>query len=418
MCRECELDLEDGEMPAAAPILLPSAAELLDAAERSTALRELRRYVAELSGTGQPEMTLIPRWAEACGLVRVHKGAHVPMKKNAKLLKQPLELWERAYRALDEAGYGFVAGDHPVPISFGLLFPQFLATLRMTLYSAADSQLPLELVYGLADEMPSLFFGLDADGEPAPEWRNGLMVTLDLLERLGALERSTTTDPVELAKISELTGKATPDPTLVGLTPIGLWATNRMLREAGIDAPVVGELAGEDLGKVCSYISASSPEVAEAEIRAWVARRSPDAAAEEAADFLRRTDNASDRLFAFLALAETGAPGLTIGARIRAEGGIAGAATAVWLVERGEVAPETITPDEMSLGFADHFAALHEQGIFLDELCSMEDQLTVLSVIAAADHPARLELLDEIAQNHPDRKIAKQARKVRYALRR
>lgn len=96
-----------------------------------------------------------------------------------------------------------------------------------------------------------------------------------------------------------------------------------------------------------------------------------------------------------------------------------GAVTAVGVVVRGEGggelvlidrAPETITPDEMSLGFADHFAALHEQGIFLDEVCSMEDQLSVLGVIAAADHPARWELLDEIAQNHPDRKVAKQAR--------
>jgi hypothetical protein len=420
MCRACELDLdlEDDETPSVGPVLLPSAAELLDAAGRSAALRELRNYVTELSGAVEPRLTLIPRWAEACGLVRVHKGTHVPMKKNAKLLKQPLELWERAYRALDEAGYGFVAEEHHVPFSFGFVFPQFLATLRMTLYSAADSQIPLELLYELADEVPSLLFGLVPDDEPDLEWRNGLMLTLDLMERLGAVELSIATDPAELAKLSELTGKAAPDPTLVGLTPIGLWATNRILRESGIDAPVVGELAGADLGEVCARISMSSPEVTEAEIRAWVGRRSPDTAAEEAAEFLRRTESPSERLFAFLALAETGEPGLAVGARVRAEGGVAGAATAVWLTERGAIAPETITPEEMALGFTDHFAALHELGGFLDELCSLDDQPSVIEVLAAADHPARWDLLDVIAEEHPDRKIAKQAKKARYALRR
>ncbi|MGV9364090.1 hypothetical protein [Amycolatopsis sp. NPDC003731] len=90
----------------------------------SAALADLRRYVTDLDGTTEPRLTLIPRWAEACGLVRILKGAHVPVKKNAKLLKQPLELWARAFATLGEAGYGL-------------------------------------LLYGLADQMPALAVGLE-----------------------------------------------------------------------------------------------------------------------------------------------------------------------------------------------------------------------------------------------------------------
>lgn len=417
MCWECELAEETDELlPALAPVVLPTAAELVEAANRSVALEELRQYVSTLDGASARGTGLLPRWAEACGLVRVHKGTHVPMKKNAKLLKQPLELWEQAHAAMDEAGYGIATEDETVPFSFGILFPQLLGMLRMTLYSAGSVPLPLELLYQLADSVPGLLLGFDTD-EPDPSWRRGLLVTLDLLERLGAVERSTTTDPAELAEIAELTGVTAPDPTLFRLTPIALWATNRMLRAEGTDAPVVGELARETLDKVCAHLGVSPPEIAEAEMTAWVAHREPSAAADEAADFLRRTDAPANRLFALLALGRTGEPGVTAAARVRSDGGIPGAVTAVWLVERDKVAPETITPEEMALGFTDHFAALHDQGMLLTELCAMPDQDKVVDIIVMAEHPARLELLDVIAQEHPDRKVAKRARKARLRLR-
>lgn len=37
-----------------------------------------------------------------------------------------------------------------------------------------------------------------------------------------------------------------PDLTLAALTPIGLWAVNRMLVKQGVPAPVLGELAGTE----------------------------------------------------------------------------------------------------------------------------------------------------------------------------
>ncbi|MGW5740130.1 hypothetical protein [Amycolatopsis sp. NPDC003861] len=411
MCEACELE---ADLPALPPVRLPSPAEAQAAAERSAALADLRRYVTDLDGTTEPRLTLIPRWAEACGLVRILKGAHVPVKKNAKLLKQPLELWARAFETLGEAGYGLAVEDEEMPIEFGMLCPDFLGALQMTLYSAGGTPMPLELLYGLADQMPALAVGLEI--RENSRWRHALRATLEVLDRLGAIERSEA-DAEELAEISELTGRPEPDATLVSLTPLALWTLNRMLRDEGADAPILGELATAPLEVLCAHVADASPEIAEAEVAAWVAHRSPADAAAEAADFLQEAESPAQRLFALLALGETGDAGLAVGRTVREKGGIPGAVTAAWLVERGETTAETLTAGEMCLGMTDHWAAMDELGVLFDDLDELDDPGSVVGVIAAADHPARLHLLDVIAQEHPDAKLAKQARKARFKLR-
>ncbi|MER6793752.1 hypothetical protein ABT262_17615, partial [Amycolatopsis mediterranei] len=99
------------------------------------------------------------------------------------------------------------------------------------------------------------------------------------------------------------------------------------------------------------------------------------------------------------------------------EGGIAGAVMAAWLAERSETTAESLTSEELCLSMTDHLAAMDELGVLFDELAALGDPSSIVGVIAAADHPARLRLLDVIAQEHPDRKIAKRARKARFTLR-
>nr|AXL06211.1 hypothetical protein [uncultured bacterium] len=412
MCQACELET-DG-FPPLPPVRLPADAEALAAAEHSLALADLRRYVAELDGTSAPDHTLLPRWAEACGLVRVVKGTHVPVKKNAKLLSRPLELWERAFATLGDAGYGIAAEDPGVPFEFGMLFPDFVTALEMTLYSAGEAPMPLDLLDDLADQMPSLLGG--PEGRDESPWRHGLRVTVDLLDRLGALEKSTA-DPVQLAEIAELPGHADPDPTLVRLSPLGLWATNRRLRAEGVDAPVVGELAAGPLETLGAHLAEANADVVDAELTAWANLRSPADTAAEAAGFLRRAESPAQRLFALLALGKAGDAGIAAARAVRDEGGIAGAVTATWLVERGEADAGTLTVAEMRLGTTDHFAAMDELGLLLDELAGPGVPAEAVGAIAAADHPDRLRLLDVIAREHPDHKIARQARKARFSLR-
>jgi hypothetical protein len=49
-----------------------------------------------------------------------------------------------------------------------------------------------------------------------------------------------------LASLAELT---------VRLTPLGTWWTNRLLRQAGAVAPVIGELAGADAARLIEGVS-------------------------------------------------------------------------------------------------------------------------------------------------------------------
>nr|AAS07751.1 hypothetical protein [Amycolatopsis mediterranei S699] len=338
----------------------------------------------------------------------------MPVKKNAKLLTRPVELWARAFETLGDAGYGIATEDDEVPFEFGMLFPDFLGGLQMTLYSAGGTPMPLELLYGLADQMPSLVAGLELREDS--QWRYALRATLAVLDRLGAIER-TEADAVELAKIAELTGRPEPDPTLVSLTPLALWALNRMLRDEGADAPVVGELATAPLETLCAHVADAPPEIAEAEVAAWVAHRSPADAAAEAVDFLREAEGPAQRLFALLTLGAAGDAGVADARTVREEGGIAGAVMAAWLAERSETTAESLTSEELCLSMTDHLAAMDELGVLFDELAALGDPSSIVGVIAAADHPARLRLLDVIAQEHPDRKIAKRARKARFTLR-
>ena len=107
-------------------------------------------------------------------------------------------------------------------------------------------------------------------------------------------------------ELTALAGRDDPDPTLVALTPIGLWAVRELLLEQGVPAPLVGELAQEDIEYVCVRLAGVRPEVAEAELAAWVAARSPRAAADELARLLCRTDDSAHRALALSALRRNG----------------------------------------------------------------------------------------------------------------
>jgi hypothetical protein len=107
-------------------------------------------------------------------------------------------------------------------------------------------------------------------------------------------------------ELTALAGRDDPDPTLVALTPIGLWAVRELLLEQGVPAPLVGELVHEDMEYVCVRLAGVRPEVAEAELAAWVAARSPRGAADELARLLRRTDNPAHRALALQALRRNG----------------------------------------------------------------------------------------------------------------
>jgi len=76
--------------------------------------------------------------------------------------------------------------------------------------------------------------------------------------------------------------------------------------ESGVHAPLVGELAEEDIEYVCVRCVDVRREVAEAELAAWVGARPGRAAAHELLHYLQRVEDPAHRDLALYALAQTG----------------------------------------------------------------------------------------------------------------
>ncbi len=330
------------------PVLLPGAAAMLAAADSSVALVRLRaftrwvragrsltrdgrmllrdaRAVAEAldldhfsrerarSGDELPEILLLLHWARRARFVRVVHGRLVQVKSAAPLLSRPIEMWKRAFEAvgaLDEHFGG--AGAFGTPSLFGLTLGEAFPMLLNLLYAAGGDPIPVERFHRAVREAVNARMGCVVDdlaGDAEQRlWRRDVTALLDALEMLGAvhLEESAADGGEDHQALVELAGRDDPDPTLVGLTPIGLWAVREMLIDAGVHAPLVGELADEDIEYVCVRCTRMRRDVADAELTAWVEARQRRVAAQEVLRYLHRAEDPRHRELALYALAQTG----------------------------------------------------------------------------------------------------------------
>jgi hypothetical protein len=330
-------------------VLLPGAAAMLAAADSSVALARLRgftrwvragrsltrdgrlqlddaRAVAEAldldhfardrarAGDELPEIVLLLSWARQARFVRVVRGRLVQVRNAAPLLSRPIEMWKRAFEAIGGIGEHFGGTNvFGAPSLFGMSLGEAYPMLLNLLYAAGGDPIPVERFHRCVREAVNARMGCVVDdlaGDVEQRlWRRDVTALLDALELLGAvhLEESHADDDVAHRELVALACREDPDPTLVGLTPIGLWAVREMLVESGVHAPLVGELAAEDIEYVCVRCVGMRREVAEAELAAWVGARSGRAAAHEVLHYLQRVEDPAHRDLALHALAQTGA---------------------------------------------------------------------------------------------------------------
>jgi hypothetical protein len=348
--------------PELPPVALPGAAALLAAADSSVALVRLRaftrwlrtgrsltregrlrladaRAVADVLDLDQlyrdrartsddlPEITTVMHWARQARLARVVHGRLVPVRSAATLLSRPIELWQRAFEALGRLGEHYGGSNvFGAPSLFGMSLGEAFPILWRNLYAAGGDPVPVELFHRLVREQVNERFGCVVDdlaGDVEQRlWRRDVTALLDCLELLGAVHLGESLDHGELEQIAELAGRDDPDPTLISLTPIGMWAVHQLLTEQGVHAPLVGEMAGEDIEYVCVRLSGLRHDVVEAELAAWVAARDARTAAAELGRLLARTEDPGHRAMALAALARTGDPGREV-SRLRTGRGIA-----------------------------------------------------------------------------------------------
>ncbi|MFR9675251.1 hypothetical protein [Streptomyces sp. TR06-5] len=211
---------------------------------------------------------------------------------------------------------------------------------------------------------------------------------------------------------------------MVRLTPLGLYAVRQRMLDEGVDAPLVGDLrdaeARELLDALVTYPEAGAQE----EVEGWFASRADrDTASRDLLAAARGRDEEAPgrRLVCQQALSLAGdaaEPALREVLDDRELGGLA----RVWLVEHG--AEDVPVPDEQMVFWlaVDTIAAQLATGGEADELRELiqglvEQHAGFFDQAWQADHPAVADVLDAMGRLHPDKKIAKEARKAAFKAR-
>jgi hypothetical protein len=442
-------DLAD--LPDLPPVRIPSAVDLLDAATSSPVLQSVTGFATwlgdgrrldvdggltaadaravagalGLDGERPSELAALMRWARSAGLVRTVRGRLVPVKSRRALLGRPIDLWRQLFTTFagDVGSDAEGEGEAPPFVPLWHHWPQMFELLQLSLYTAGGEPVPVEMLLEITLDARVGMLGFAPYANPAPgvreDWHGHLVDALAALESLGAIQTGPSGDPAVDRQILDMSARDDPDLTLAALTPIGLWAVNRMLVEQGVPAPVLGELAGAELSELHRRLAMAGPELVDSELAGWVDHRGPQRAAAEAQTLMQAAEEPAERLFAMRVLALTGEHGVAAAHRLRAAGGIPGSVATGWLLSTEALDPSVAAVEESMLGVVDQFCALADEG-FVEvafEGQSVPDQVRMVVECARTEHPSRLDVLDAIADAPVDRKVAKAARKARLGLR-
>lgn len=216
---------------------------------------------------------------------------------------------------------------------------------------------------------------------------------------------------------------------MVRLTPLGLHGVRVRMRDAGIDVPAVGDLAGAGADVLLAALPAYTEDNARTEIESWFAARPEGGegatvgAARELLAAARGQDEEGPvrRLACQQALSLAGPeaePALREVLEDRQLGGLA----RVWLAERG--AADVPQPDEEMVFWltvdtlAAQLATAGEPEELQELVRGLVDQHTGFFDKAwRVDHPATGEVLEAMGRVHPDKQVAKSARKAAFKAR-
>ncbi|MER6628765.1 hypothetical protein ABT301_11050 [Streptomyces sp. NPDC000987] len=210
---------------------------------------------------------------------------------------------------------------------------------------------------------------------------------------------------------------------MVRLTPLGLYGVRARLLEAGFQAPAVGDLADKGADALLDGAASFGHTAAQAEIEQWLTRREPLAAARELLAAARGGDAGAPlrRLRCQQALSLVGAEAEPALREVLDDAELGGLAR-VWLTERQ--AADVPAPSEKMIFWLtiDTVAAQLAAEGNSDELRSLVQGLAdrhggFFEAAWRVDHPATADVLEAMGRLHPDKKIAKQARKAAFKAR-
>ncbi|TXS45501.1 hypothetical protein EAO75_21920 [Streptomyces sp. uw30] len=274
-------------------------------------------------------------------------------------------------------------------------------------------------------------------GEPTNdvlEQVSDAMMRLDdqfrLLDPVGLVEYQ----PVDEALMADAEGAAEELPAgvddtdvsrygMVRLTPLGLYGMRARLLEAGFEAPAVGDLADKGADALLDGTATFPQTAARTETELWLARREPLAAARELLAAARGSDAGGPlrRLRCQQALSLVGAEAEPALREVLDDPELGGLAR-VWLTEAGFGDVPAPSQDLVFWLTVDTVAAQLAAEGNSDELRALVEGLAAQhsGFFAAAwrvDHPATADVLEAMGRLHPDKKVAKEARKAAFKAR-
>ncbi|MDN3256666.1 hypothetical protein [Streptomyces sp. MA25(2023)] len=210
---------------------------------------------------------------------------------------------------------------------------------------------------------------------------------------------------------------------MVRLTPLGLYGLRSRLLEAGFDVPAVGDLADKGADALLDGTAPFPPAAAHAETELWLAGRGALDAARELLAAARGSDTGAPlrRLRCQQALSLVGAEAEPALREVLDDPELGGLAR-VWLTEHG--APDVpVPPQEMVFWLTiDTVAAQLAAEGNSEELRALVEGLArqhggFFDTAWRVDHPATPDVLEAMGRLHPDKKVAKEARKAAFKAR-
>jgi hypothetical protein len=210
---------------------------------------------------------------------------------------------------------------------------------------------------------------------------------------------------------------------MVRLTPLGLYGLRSRLLEAGFTAPAVGDLADKGADALLDGTATFPPAAAHAETDQWLARREPLAAARELLAAARGSDAGAPlrRLRCQQALSLVGVSAEPALREVLDDAELGGLAR-VWLTEHGSA--DVPAPSEAMVFWLtiDTLAAQLAAEGNSEELRALVQGLAqqhsaFFEAVWRVHHPAAADVLEAMGRLHPDKRIAKEARKAAFKAR-
>ncbi|WP_030858635.1 hypothetical protein [Streptomyces sp. NRRL S-37] len=210
---------------------------------------------------------------------------------------------------------------------------------------------------------------------------------------------------------------------MVRLTPLGLYGLRARLLEAGFEAPAVGDLVDKGADALLDGTADFPPAAAHAETAQWLDRRDPLQAARELLAAARGADQGAPlrRLRCQQALSLVGTAAEPALREVLDDPELGGLAR-VWLAEHG--AADVPPPSEALIFWLtiDTVAAQLAAEGNSEELRSLVEGLArqhggFFDTAWRVEHPATADVLEAMGRLHPDKRIAKEARKAAFKAR-